>query len=98
MKIGFIVDPLPSLNVKKDSTYAMMAEAARRGHELYAMEQGDLVWKRNETLPIPSIVAILLRQPRTAFGIEASATASIRRLTFSTAGSRTRAASCTLMS
>ena len=47
MRIGFITDPLNSLKIKKDSTYAMMAEAARRGHELYVMQQDDLVWKRN---------------------------------------------------
>ena len=28
MKIGFITDPLDSLKIKKDSTYAMMCEAA----------------------------------------------------------------------
>ncbi|MCC6474144.1 MAG: glutathione synthase [Burkholderiales bacterium] len=46
MKIAFVVDPLASLNIKKDSTYAMMVEAARRGHELYAMRQDGLWWKR----------------------------------------------------
>ena len=34
MKILFIVDPLDSLKIYKDSTYTMMAEAATRGHEL----------------------------------------------------------------
>lgn len=47
MKIGFITDPLESLKIKKDSTYAMMAEAAVRGHELHVMQQDDLVWKKN---------------------------------------------------
>ena len=47
MKIGFITDPLESLKIKKDSTYAMMAEAAGRGHELHVMQQDDLVWKKN---------------------------------------------------
>ncbi|MSQ50722.1 MAG: glutathione synthase [Betaproteobacteria bacterium] len=47
MRIGFITDPIDSLKIKKDSTYAMMAEAARRGHELHVMQQDDLVWKRN---------------------------------------------------
>jgi glutathione synthase len=58
MKIGFVVDPLPSLNIKKDSTYAMMAEAARRGHELYAMRQEDLLWKRNEVWGAASQVTL----------------------------------------
>jgi glutathione synthase len=61
MKIAFIVDPLPSLNIKKDSTYAMMVEAARRGHDLYVMQQEDLLWKRNEVLGVMS--KITLRKP-----------------------------------
>jgi glutathione synthase len=39
MKIAFLADPLDSFKTYKDSTYAMMAEAARRGHEVYAFEQ-----------------------------------------------------------
>jgi glutathione synthase len=34
MRHAFIVDPLPSLNVEKDSTVAFMREASRRGHEV----------------------------------------------------------------
>ena len=47
MRIGFITDPLESFKIKKDSTYAMMVEASRRGHEILVMQQEDLVWKRN---------------------------------------------------
>jgi glutathione synthase len=43
MKIAFLADPLDSFKIYKDTTYAMMAEAGRRGHELYAFQQGDLV-------------------------------------------------------
>ena len=50
MKIGFITDPLDSLKIKKDSTYAMMCEAARRDHELYVMQQDDLAWKRHRVV------------------------------------------------
>ncbi|HYD81592.1 MAG TPA: glutathione synthase [Paucimonas sp.] len=45
MKIAFLADPLASFKTYKDSTYAMMAEAARRGHRLYAFEQGDLAFE-----------------------------------------------------
>ena len=44
MKLAFIVDPLDELKIYKDTTYAIMREAAHRGHELYAMLQGDLAW------------------------------------------------------
>jgi glutathione synthase len=42
MKIAFLADPLASFKTYKDSTYAMMAEAAKRGHTVYAFEQKDM--------------------------------------------------------
>ena len=47
MKLAFIVDPLDEFKVYKDTTYAIMREAAARGHELYAMHQGDLAWTQS---------------------------------------------------
>jgi glutathione synthase len=44
MKLLFIADPLESFKTSKDSTYAMMREAARRGHRLAACEPGQLRW------------------------------------------------------
>jgi glutathione synthase len=44
MKIAFIVDPLDEFKLYKDSTYAMMREAAQRGHELHAFHPEDLAW------------------------------------------------------
>ena len=45
MKLAFIADPLSSFKIYKDSTYAMMVEAAKRGHELHFMLQEGLMWK-----------------------------------------------------
>ena len=45
MRIAFIADPLSSFKTYKDSTYAMMVEAAKRGHDLYFMLQECLMWK-----------------------------------------------------
>ncbi|MBI1890259.1 MAG: glutathione synthase [Burkholderiales bacterium] len=50
MKIAFLADPLPSFKIYKDSTYAMMSEAARRGHEVYAFEQKDMAFVGGEVL------------------------------------------------
>ncbi|BCZ76569.1 glutathione synthetase [Paraburkholderia terrae] len=44
MDILFIADPLSRFKIYKDSTYAMMAEAAKRGHTLYACEPQHLAW------------------------------------------------------
>ncbi len=46
MKLAFIVDPLDEFKLEKDSTYAIMLEAATRGHALYAMQQEDLAWHK----------------------------------------------------
>lgn len=46
MDILFIADPLESFKPYKDSTFAMMREAARRGHRLLACEPRDVSWQR----------------------------------------------------
>jgi glutathione synthase len=43
MKIAFLADPLSGFKIYKDSTFAMMREAARRGHQIYAFEQRHMV-------------------------------------------------------
>ena len=46
MKLLFVADPLATFKTYKDSTFAMMREAARRGHTLLACEPQQLVWLR----------------------------------------------------
>jgi glutathione synthase len=48
MKLLFVADPLESFKTYKDSTFAMMKEAARRGHTLLATEPGHIRWRRGE--------------------------------------------------
>lgn len=45
MKLAFILDQLDSIKIDKDSSFAMMREAAGRDHQLFVMQQGDIVWK-----------------------------------------------------
>lgn len=45
MKIAFVLDPLDSIKTYKDSSYAMMREAASRGHQLAVFHQEDLIWR-----------------------------------------------------
>jgi glutathione synthase len=42
VKLGVVMDPIADINVKKDTTLAMLLAAQRRGWELYYMEQNDL--------------------------------------------------------
>nr|WP_259374513.1 glutathione synthase [Calidifontimicrobium sp. SYSU G02091] len=41
----FVADPLETFKTTKDTTFAMMREAASRGHVIWACEPADLVWR-----------------------------------------------------
>lgn len=40
--LGILMDPIQSINIKKDSSFAMLLEAQQRGYQLFYMEQPDL--------------------------------------------------------
>ncbi|PPS64902.1 hypothetical protein CRX72_03855 [Pantoea sp. BRM17] len=42
IKLGIVMDPISSINIKKDTSFAMLLEAQRRGYEIHYMEMGDL--------------------------------------------------------
>jgi glutathione synthase len=44
-KVAVLMDPISQINIKKDSSFAMMIEAQSRGHELFYLEQADLILK-----------------------------------------------------
>jgi glutathione synthase len=48
MHILFVADPLASFKIYKDTTFAMMREAHRRGHQVLACEPQDIVWQSGQ--------------------------------------------------
>ncbi|MGN2253472.1 glutathione synthase [Frateuria sp. GZRe12] len=42
LSVAVLMDPIRAIKIAKDSTFAMLLEAQRRGHALLYMEQGDL--------------------------------------------------------
>jgi len=48
MRLLFVADPLAGFKTHKDSTFAMMREAARRGHTIHACEVGSLHWRSGD--------------------------------------------------
>ncbi len=42
IKLGIVMDPISSINIKKDTSFAMLLEAQSRGWELYYMEMNSL--------------------------------------------------------
>ena len=45
MHILFVADPLETFKIYKDTSFAMMREAQRRGHQVHACEPQDMVWQ-----------------------------------------------------
>lgn len=50
MKLAFVADPLYGFKIYKDSTYAMMAEAARRGHSIHVFQHKDMAFEGGKVI------------------------------------------------
>jgi len=50
MQILFVADPLESFRTYKDTTFAMMREAQRRGHRVVACGPQDLAWQSGDVV------------------------------------------------
>jgi len=48
IKLGIVMDPLPSINIKKDSSFAMMLAAQKSGWEIHTIYQADLYTENNK--------------------------------------------------
>ncbi|MBU2876583.1 glutathione synthase [Aliiglaciecola lipolytica] len=42
IKLGIVMDPIESINIKKDTSFAMLLDAQKRGYEIIYMEMSDL--------------------------------------------------------
>ncbi|HET8744123.1 MAG TPA: glutathione synthase [Ramlibacter sp.] len=42
LAVAVLMDPIEAIKIAKDTTFALLLEAQRRGHALHYMEQGDL--------------------------------------------------------
>lgn len=42
LKMAFVMDPIGSINIEKDTTFVLMLEAQARGHEVWYLELKDL--------------------------------------------------------
>ncbi|MEZ2416767.1 glutathione synthase [Luteibacter sp. RCC_6_2] len=48
LSVAVLMDPIRAIKIAKDTTFAMLLEASRRGHALLYMEQGDLALRDGE--------------------------------------------------
>jgi glutathione synthase len=57
MNILFIADPLDSFKIYKDTTFAMMREAAQRGHHVFTCEVWQLRWSQQHEGGLTGVIA-----------------------------------------
>ncbi|MBM37916.1 MAG: glutathione synthase [Woeseia sp.] len=58
LKVGIILDPITSIDPKKDSSFAMAVEATRRGADLYYFEQKHLFISSGKAFGISTQLSI----------------------------------------
>lgn len=58
IKLGVVMDPIESINIKKDSSFAMMLEAQKRGWEIHYMQMNDLSLEQGKALARTQIVKL----------------------------------------
>ena len=69
MNLLFVADPLDSFKIYKDTTFAMMREAQRRGHTIAACEQQDIMWQRGGRVTAHVRDIVLTAQPEAWFDV-----------------------------
>lgn len=52
LRIGVVMDPLPQVHPDKDTTFALMLEAQKRGHELWVVHHRDLYCRNDDVRAI----------------------------------------------
>jgi len=58
VKLAFILDPLDAIKTYKDTSFAMMEEAARRGHQLFVLHQEHLLCRDGVVLAIAAPIKL----------------------------------------
>ncbi|WP_295504200.1 glutathione synthase [Limnohabitans sp. Rim8] len=78
MHILFIADPLESFKIYKDTTFAMMREAQKRGHQVVACQMTNVRWQRGEAVSAQVRHITLTGQPDTWFTETSSSRANLK--------------------
>ncbi|WP_295164072.1 glutathione synthase [uncultured Buchnera sp.] len=58
LKIGIVMDPIKSINIKKDSSFAILLEAQKRKHEIYYMEMNDLYLRKGKSYATTKLMEV----------------------------------------
>ena len=58
IKLGIVMDPISQINIKKDSSFAMLHEAQKRGYQLFYMEMNDLFLTAGEAYATTRLLTV----------------------------------------
>ncbi|MEQ2026250.1 glutathione synthase [Xenorhabdus szentirmaii] len=58
IKLGIVMDPISSIKIKKDTSFAMLLEAQKRGWEIHYMEMDDLYLHQGEARARTRLLAV----------------------------------------
>ena len=78
MKILFVADPLESFKIYKDTTFSMMREAQKRGHQVVACEMTDVRWQQGEAVSAQVREIRLTGDPTTWFSETGTGRAALK--------------------
>ncbi|GKS77736.1 glutathione synthase [Acidovorax sp. SUPP950] len=70
MNILFIADPLEHFKIYKDTTFAMMREAQRRGHAISVCQPSQIAWQRGGQVMARVQDIVLTGQPEAWFTVQ----------------------------
>ena len=59
LSVAMLMDPISTIKVAKDTSFALLLEAQRRGHALHYMEQGDLALR--DGVPFARLAPLTVR-------------------------------------
>jgi glutathione synthase len=79
IKLGVVMDPIEGINIKKDTTFAMMLEAQRRGYEVHYIKMDGLHLDQDVAYPDTQIVR-LQEDPNHWFDIQSSQSIALSEL------------------
>lgn len=58
IKLGIVMDPISQINIKKDTSFAMLLEAQKRGYQIYYIEMNDLFLSGGEAYATTRILTV----------------------------------------
>ncbi|XKM14474.1 glutathione synthase [Orbaceae bacterium ac157xtp] len=58
IKLGIVMDPISKIKIKKDTSFAMLLQAQKRGYQLYYMEMNDLFLNNGEAFATTRLLTV----------------------------------------